>query len=248
MLEQIKKEGCAIGLSGGLDSSRTLHWAIENGLKPLCFTFDNGYNTPEADHNIKAMVKGLDHKIIKVRPNRYKKLQEAFIKAGLPNVEIPTDHILMAISLKFAKENGVKWILSGGNTVSESIMPESWSYPARDLTHIKDVYKKMTGENLDKLPLCSVWMWNDYKWNHGIETIYPLDYIDYNLEESRELLKEKYGWKDYGNKHEENIFTQWFQNFYLQKFGIDKRKAHLSSLINAGQMTKEEALQKITDS
>lgn len=65
----------------------------------------------------------------------------------------------------------------------------------------------------------------------------------YSSKESKKLLAELYGWKDYGLKHEESVFTKWYQNFYLfQVRGIDKRKAHYSSLINAGQMTRSEAM------
>jgi hypothetical protein len=57
------------------------------------------------------------------------------------------------------------------------------------------------------------------------------------------MLIEKYGFKSTGEKHEESIFTRWFQAFYLfEKFGIDKRKAHFASLINAEQMTRSEAM------
>jgi hypothetical protein len=153
----------------------------------------------------------------------------------------------MALTYETAHNHGIKWILSGGNTNSESIMPESWGYQPKDLTHIKDIFKKMTGEELLGLPLCSIWKWNDYKWTEGIQTFYPLDYINYNLAEAKTRLKLKYDWKDYGEKHEESIFTGWFQNVVLPKrWGIDKRKAHLSSLIVSGQMSRAEALEKLS--
>lgn len=252
MLGQIKKDGegkeydCLIGLSGGLDSSTTVDWAIKNGLRVLAFTLDNSYNTKEANHNINRLVTKLDleHKVIRVDAEKYTKLQNAFFIAGVKNCEIPTDHILMAVSLKLAKENDIKWILSGGNSVSESIMPESWGYNARDLTHIKDIFSRVyPDETLDDLPTCSIWEWNHYKHDCGIQTFYPLDYLDYNLKESKEYLAEEYDWQDYGLKHEESIFTGWFQNVFLPlHWGIDKRRAHLSSLIVAGQMTRDEAL------
>lgn len=253
MLEQIKKDGedreydCLIGLSGGLDSSTTFDWAIKNGLRVLAFTLDNDYNTDEANHNIMALIDGrCDFKKIEVDHEVYTKLQEAFFKAGVKNCEIPTDHILMAITYKLSYENDIKWILSGGNSISESIMPASWSYNARDLTHIKDIYERFNNEKLDGIPLCSIWMWNEYKHTNGIKLFYPLDYIDYNLADAKKMLKIKYGWQDYGEKHEESEFTKWFQNVYLyKKWGIDKRKAHYSSLIVAGQMTRDEALKRL---
>lgn len=247
ILRQIKgkKYDCLIGLSGGVDSSMVLHHAVRLGLKPLCFGMDNGYNNPKADENVLRMVEKLKVPYIRheIDKKKFADLQSAFMKAGLKNIEIPTDHIIMAITYEIADRYGIKWILSGGNTATESIMPPSWGYSARDLTHIKDVYKKMTGRKLSGLPTCGLFKWNYYKWIKGMKMLYLLDYLDYNRAESVKLLEQEYGWKDYGAKHEESIFTQWFQNFYLfEKFGIDKRKAHLSSLIASGQMTRSQAL------
>lgn len=254
-IEQIKKDGagnkydCLIGLSGGVDSSLTLHYAVELGLRPLCFSIDNGWNDPKADENIMRLVETLKVPFYRytIDLDRFRELQSAFMKAGVINLEIPTDHILMASSYEMAQKYGIKWILSGGNVATESIMPYSWSYPARDLVHIKAIYKKFTGKNLRKLPMCSLLKFNWYKWIKGIRIFYLLDYYTYNRQDAIKLLEDTYGWKNYGDKHEESMFTKWFQNFYLfQKFGIDKRKAHYSSLINSGQMTRSEAMFQLT--
>lgn len=174
-----KKYDVLIGLSGGVDSSFTLVKAVALGLRPLCFSVDNGWNDPKADENIMRLVEGLKVPFYRYTINveKFRRLQAAFIKAGLINLEIPTDHILMASSYEMAEKYGIKYILSGGNVATESIMPASWSYTARDLVHIKDVYKKMMGTKLDGLPLCSLLKFNWYKWIKGIRTIYLLDYI-----------------------------------------------------------------------
>lgn len=256
IINQIKKDGlnkdydCLIGLSGGADSSTVLHHAIKLGLRPLCFSVDNGWNDKKADENIMRLVEGLKVPFFRytIDLDKFMELQATFIKSGVPNIEIPTDHILLATSYELANKYGIKWILSGGNVATESIMPSSWGYNARDLTHIKDIYKKYTGRNLNGLPVCGLLKFNYYKWIKGIKTFYLLDYLDYNLEESKELLKEKYGWQDYHEKHCESLFTWWFQNYYLfEKFGIDKRKAHYSSLINSGQITRKEAMDLLAD-
>lgn len=233
-----------IGLSGGVDSSYVLLKAVELGLRPLCFSIDNGWNDPKADENMMRLVEGLKVPFYRytIDVPKFRKLQAAFIKAGLKNLEIPTDHILMAASYEMAAKYGIKYILSGGNVATESIMPPSWGYSARDLVHIKDVYKKMTGEKLNGLPLCSLLKFNWYRWVKGIKTVYLLDYLDYNRNQAVKELQEKFGYIPYGEKHCESIFTRWFQNFYLYtKFGIDKRKAHLSSEINSGQITRAQA-------
>lgn len=238
-----------IGLSGGLDSSYLLLKAVKMGLRPLCFSVDNGWNSEKADHNIMRLVEGLKVPFYRYTLDipRFRSLQASFIQAGQKNIEIPTDHILMSASLEMAQRYGIKYILSGGNAASESIMPASWGYNARDLVHIKDVYRRMTGKNLTGLPLCSLLKWNIYRWWYGIRTVYLLDFLDYNRQKAIQELS-TLGWENYGAKHEESVFTQWFQNFYLyQKFGVDKRKAHLSSLINSGQLTKSEALREIAE-
>ena len=255
VINQIKQDGqgkqydCLIGLSGGVDSSYLLDRAVWLGLRPLCFSVDNGWNEQKADENIMRLVEKLKVPFYRytIDLKKFRKLQSAFIKAGLPNIEIPTDHILMATSYKLAARYGIKWILSGGNVATESIMPPSWGYNARDLVHIKDVYRKMTGLKLKGLPTCSLVKWNWYRWVKKIKTWYLLDYIDYNRDTAIKFLADEYRYQPYGEKHCESTFTWWFQNYYLfEKFGIDKRKAHLSSLINSGQMTRQEALNVLT--
>lgn len=246
-----KKYDCLIGLSGGVDSSYALHLLVHCGYKPLCFSIDNGWNDPRADENIMRLVEGLKVPFYRYTIDipKFRELQAAFLKAGVKNIEIPTDHILMAASYEMADKYGIKYIISGGNVATESIMPPSWGYNARDLVHIKAIYKKFMGKRLKGLPLCSLLKFNWYKWVKKIQTIYLLDYYDYKRAEAIKLLEEKYGYKAYGEKHCESVWTAWFQSFYLyEKFGIDKRKAHYSSLIASGQMTRDEAIIKLTES
>lgn len=249
IIRQNGKYNCIIGLSGGIDSSTALYKLMEKGLiRPLCFSIDNGWNDPIADENIMRLVEGLKVPFFRYTIDlaKFKELQAAFLRAGVINAEIPSDHIIVATAYEMAAKYGIKYIISGGNLASESIMPYSWSYPARDLRHIKAIYKKFTGKRLKGLPMMSLLKFNYYKWVKGIKVINVLDWMDYNREESIKLLNQKFGWKNYGDKHEESIWTKWFQNFYLfEKFGIDKRKAHYSSLIVSGQMTRQEAMAKL---
>ncbi len=238
-----------IGLSGGVDSSYALYKAVKMGLRPLCFTIDNGWNDPRADENIMRLVEGMKVPFYRysVDKKRFTELQGAFMKAGQKNIEIPTDHILMASTYELAEKYGIKWVISGGNVATESIMPASWGYNARDLTHIKDIYKTYCRKPLKDLPVCGLLKWNWYKWVKGIKIVYLLDYMEYNRAKAIEELEKEFGYKNYGEKHCESTFTQWFQNYYLfEKFGIDKRKAHLSSLIVSGQMKRSEALFALT--
>lgn len=242
------KYDCLIGLSGGIDSATALVKAVEMGLRPLCFSVDNGWNNPVADENVMNLVEGLKVPFFRyvIDREKFRDLLLAFINSGVKNIEIPTDHILMAVSYEIANKYNIKTIISGGNVATESIMPPSWGYNARDLVHIKDIYKKHTGKNNIELPTCSLIKWNYYKWIKRIKIIYILDYFNYDRKKSIEELKNRFNFKDYYEKHCESYLTWWFQNYYLfEKFSIDKRKAHLSSLINSGQITRREALEEL---
>lgn len=234
-----------LGLSGGVDSSYCLHLLHKMGLRVLTYSIDNGWNDPKADENMMKLVETMRVPFIRytIDLQRFKELQGAFLQAGVKNLEIPTDHILMATAYELANQYGIKTIISGGNWATESVMPRSWGYQPRDLKHIKAIYRKFTSKSLKGLPVCGLLKWNWYKWWKGIKTVNLLDFYQYNREEAIETLEREYGFKPYGEKHCENIYTWWFMNFYLfEKFGIDKRKAHLSSLILSGQMTREDAL------
>ncbi len=248
---EIKKSGrnnrfdCLLGLSGGVDSSLVLHYLVEQGIRPYCYSVDNGWNTPHSDENIMRMVEGLKVPFYRytIDLEKFKELQIAFIESGTANIEIPTDHLLMATSYEMARKNNIKYIISGGNLATEGIMPKSWGYQARDLKFIESVYEKKYLKKISGLPLMSLPGYLYHRFMKGIRVINLLDYYEYHREEAKKLLSEKYGWKDYGEKHEESNFTKWFQNSWLSQFGIDKRKAHYSSMINSKQMTRVEALQ-----
>ncbi len=248
---QGKKYDVIIGLSGGIDSAAALMICLEEGLRPLCFSVDNGWNDPVADENIMKLVEGLKVPFFRytIDKEKFSQLQSAFMNAGVINIEIPSDHVIITTAYNMAEEYDIKYIISGGNVATESIMPYSWSYHARDLRHIQAIYKSFTGYRLKGLPMMSLLKFNYFKWIKKIKVVNILDSYDYNRADSIRDLTRRFGYRDYGEKHEESVFTKWFQNFYLfEKFAIDKRKAHFSSLIVSGQMTRREAMDKLTAS
>ena len=247
LLKSMKYESI-IGLSGGLDSSTTACLLKELGKRPLAFVFDNNWNTEIANRNIQKVLDytKFDCLFIKVDWEQFRDLQLAFIKSGISNIEIPTDHLLYALIYKIANMVGAKIIYNGGNSQSEGYMPEEWSYNARDLKMIKAIHRRFGTRPMDKLPVLSLWgyIWN--KFIKGIKVIQPLEEYDYKIKEAKEELKRLIDFEEYGEKHEESIYTRWFQQYYLPiKFGVDKRVAHFQSLVNSGQMTKEEMEEKL---
>ena len=243
-----KKYDVLLGLSGGVDSSYTLHCLLESKLRPYTFSLDNDENTPEANHNIKNLVQktGVDHEVVKIDLGKYHELQKAFVLSGVSNIEIPTDHILMAVTYRMAKKKKIRTVVGGGNWQTESIMPKAWGYEPKDLTHIKAIYKRFIGKRLKGLPTISLpgYIWNRFV--RRIKIVNLLDYYDYNRRDAIQTLVERYDFKPYGEKHGESKFTKWFQDYYLPvKFGYDKRKPHLSSMIHSGQITRDEALEEL---
>ena len=241
---------CILGISGGVDSSYLAHYATKIlGFKVLLLHIDTGWNSDIAVQNIKNLAKKLDlelHTYV-LEWEVIKDLQRSFFLSGVANLDIPQDHAFSACMYNEAKKNKINYILSGGNMTTESILPKSYGYDSSDSRHLLDIHKKFGRKKLKNYPIFSLYKrMFYYPIAKSIKTFRPLDYLDFNKDEARALLQKEYGWKDYGGKHCESKFTKFFQNYYLPtKFGFDKRKAHLSSLISCGQLTRDEAIKEI---
>lgn len=114
-----------------------------------------------------------------------------------------------------------------------------------DVVLLKDINRRFGKRPLKDYPLCGILKYKIlYKYFYGMTRIYPLDYVVYDKDAAQEFLHEKYGWTKYENKHYENVFTRFFEGYYLpHKFGFDTRKNVLSNQILAGTMTRECALE-----
>jgi len=74
-----------------------------------------------------------------------------------------------------------------------------------------------------------------------------LNNLNYRKFEAMEILKRELNWREYGAKHFESLFTKFYQAYILPvKFGIDKRKAHLSALVRNGELTRDQAVQELS--
>lgn len=252
LVAQIKADGegkpydCIIGISGGVDSTYLTLTAVQLGLRPLCVHFDSGWNSELAVANIHNLVTslGLDLYTHVVDWREMKDLQLAYLKSGIANADTPTDHAFGYVSYHQAQKYGVKHILAGFNFLSESILPSAWGYTAHDARLLKAVHKRFGKARLKTYPVMSALMrtlW--YPYVRGIASHNILNLIPYHYAEAKEIIAREVGWSDYGGKHHESIFTRWFQAYYLPtRFGFDKRLAHYSSLIVAGEMTRDDAL------
>ncbi len=246
-----KKYDCVIGLSGGVDSSYLAYILrkLYPELRILAIHIDGGWNSELAVHNIENIVKilGIDLYTGVVPWEEMQDLQLAFFKSQLANQDVPQDHTFFATLYHVANKNGIKYFLSGGNLATESILPSSWGYNAMDATQLKAVHKKFGKKKLKKYEIVSFFKRKVYyPYFKKFRIIRPLDFLPYLKDEAKETIKSELNWRDYGGKHHESKFTKFFQAHWLPtKFGFDKRKAHLSSLIVSGQMTRDEALKEL---
>lgn len=248
-----RKYDCIIGMSGGVDSSYLLHVAVKMmDLRPLVVHVDGGWNTEIAVRNIERMVTALGLELFTyvVDWNEMRDLQLAFLKSSVANQDTPQDHVFFAKLYDFAIKNKIRYVLNGANLTSESILPLSWGYNPRDKIHIKAVHKKFGRIKLKTFPLMSSFQIFLY-WPYikRMQRVTPLNWMDYNKNEAIKFLGKNYGWQYYGGKHLESVWTKFFQGYYLPvKFGYDKRKAHLSSLIISGQISRQEAIEILKSS
>jgi N-acetyl sugar amidotransferase len=257
-VDKIKEQGkgkdfdCIIGLSGGLDSSYLTYIAKEKlGLRPLLFHVDAGWNTDQAVGNIEKLVDGLGLELFTevINWEEIKDLQVALLKSQIPHLDIAQDTAFFSTLYKFARENKIKYVLTGGNFSTECCRePEEWgAYPGTDKTLIMDIHAKFGKAPLDTFPIVDVFTSKIYyKYVLGMQVFKPLDLIPYVKKDAEETLERLFGWKKFQHKHHESRFTRFFEDYWLpRKFGFDRRRAHFSSLILTGQMTRQEALERM---
>lgn len=242
---------CILGLSGGVDSSYLAIKAQQWGLRPLVMHVDAGWNSELAVANIEALVKHCGYELHThvVDWDDMRDLQLAYLRAGISNQDVPQDHIFFASLYHFAVRNNIRYILSGGNISTESIFPASWHWTAMDSINLKAIHKKYgirKFKNYKTISFFEFFVW--FPLIKKMRVLRPLDFMLYDKNEALQELQATVGYKPYPRKHGESLFTKWFQNHYLPfKFGMDKRRPHLSSLIVSGQMTRQEALEKLSE-
>jgi N-acetyl sugar amidotransferase len=252
---QIKADGkgkpydCIMGLSGGVDSTYVALQARRLGLRPLAVHLDNGWNAELAVMNIEQIVSRLDidlHTLV-IDWEEFRDLQRAYLLAGVIDIEVVSDHAIFATLYKLAAKYGIRHILSGTNVVTEFVMPSNWIYAKTDHVNIRAIHKQFGKVPLRTYPFIDLKV---KKWDQMVLKVRShsiLDWVPYNKTAVKASIQQELGWRDYGGKHHESLFTRFYQGYILpQKFGVDKRKAHLSNLIYSGQITKDEALEELS--
>jgi N-acetyl sugar amidotransferase len=243
-----KKYDCLIGLSGGVDSSYVAYLVKQFGLRPLAVHFDNGWNSELAVHNVNSIIENLDfdlHTIV-VNWEEFRDLQLSYLKASVIDIEVVSDHAIQATMFQLSEKFNIDYIISGTNIVTEYILPSAWIYNKLDYSNLKNIHKTFGNKKLITYPKVTFKKFIKYTGFRKLTPISILDYVDYNKEAAIAIITKELDWRDYGGKHCESLWTKFYQNYILpEKFGVDKRKAHLSTLICSGQITRDEALTEL---
>ena len=75
-----------------------------------------------------------------------------------------------------------------------------------------------------------------------------LDDIRFDPAVAKRTLIEEFGWHEYGGKHCDKVFTRTFQSVHLpMRFGIDKHRAYVASLIASGLLSRPDAMKCLTE-
>jgi N-acetyl sugar amidotransferase len=239
---------CVLGISGGTDSCYAAYVAKSAGLRPLAVHLDNGWNSDIAVKNIRRVTSklGIDYQSYVLDWEEFKDLQLAFLRASVTEIETPTDIAIPAALHRVAAEHGVKYILSGGNTATEGILPKAFHYNAKDTRYLRAVHRRFGTRPLKTFPTFGFLTEAYYKLVKGIRFFYLLDCVPYDKKEANALLREKFGWQDYGGKHFESKITGFVQSYvFPTKFGLDYRRPTLSTQICVGSVGRDEALEEL---
>jgi N-acetyl sugar amidotransferase len=258
LINKIKYEGknkdydCIIGLSGGMDSSFVTYVAKEKfGLRPLIFHCDAGWNSDLGISNIQKIIEGLDLDLVTevVNWEEMKDLQRAFFKSQVPFVDQPQDLALFSAMYNFAAKNGFKYVITGGNNSTEVVRESiDWTYFSTDMRYVRDIHHKFGEYKLKTFPICDIFKYKIYyRFIKGIRVIKLLDYYPFIKNEAIQELSDLFGWQPYQMKHYESRFTKFFESYWTpRKHGYDKRRVYFSSEILTGQMTREEAIDRLS--
>lgn len=241
-----KEYDCVIGISGGIDSCYAAYVLKNLGLRPLAVHMDNGWNSDIAAKNIKTVAEtlGIDYESVVLDWEEFKDLQLAFLRASVPEIETPTDIAIPAALHRIAAEHGVRFIVSGGNYATEGILPRAWHYDAKDVRFLRAVHQRFGTRRLRSFQTFGFVNETYYKLVKRIRFVYVLNLVPYSKSGAIKVLQDELGWRPYGGKHHESRITGFVQSYILPvKFGIDYRRATLSTQICAGEIERDHAIE-----
>jgi hypothetical protein len=244
--ERVKSRGkghkydCLVGISGGIDSTFMLHLCKVHQVRVLPFHMDNGFNTEQAEHNMRAICEYTGYKMERfiVPSEKWRKVNVAVLMAGVSDADIPNDIAMAKLMLDTAHAQDCPIILNGHSFRNEGSVPIGWTY--MDGAYLKDMYRRYWHEELTGFPILTVW--DQIKASlRGIKHERPLYHLGLTKEEQIIILEGVIDFKRYQGRHCENDYTAFAGWLTYQRFGIDKRIIDLSAQIRSGRISKWDA-------
>ncbi len=243
-----RKYDCVVGVSGGCDSSYLIVRMVELGLRPLAVHFDNTWNSPVSTQNIYNVLERLNvdlHTYV-VDNREYDDILRSFILSGVKDIDAPTDLGLASVLYQTAEKHGIKYIIEGHSFRTEGIAPLDWIY--MDGRYIGSVHKQFGRLPMKTYPNMSIAQFIRWTALRGIQRVRPLYYMDYDKEQVKRMLAEKYGWEWYGGHHLENRYTAFVHLYFLpRRWNADLRHLGHAATVRSGQMPREVALAELRE-
>jgi len=259
LIESVKRRtrrrryDCAIGISGGRDSTYTLYLAAKRwGLRVLAVHFDDHFGNPVAAENMRRATEklGVGFKIVTSDWNESRDLKIAFLKASTPDMEAGTDIGIATALYGTAVEEDIKTIFIGHSFRTEGIIPLSWNYMEGD-------YTRAVHRRFGTVPL-KRWRPADPGFNLGLAhlfyyavikgiRVFPVCYyFRYVRSEADAVLQNELGWVNTGAHYYDDLYQGLMHYIYRVKFGMERRRPAYSALVRSGQMPREEALRRLS--
>ena len=246
-----KKFDCVVGISGGRDSTYTLYLAKSLGLRPLAVHFNDGFGNPVAGDNMRKVVEKLDVELRTVTSDwrESKDLRVAFLRASVPDLNIPTDVGIAATLYGVARKENVKYIFIGHSFRTEGVAAPEWS--CLDGRYMRAIHKKFGKYPLQK------WTPTNPGYNLGlreivyytilcgIRTITPLYHVNYVRSEVDEFISRELGWQTTGAHYLDDLSQALLAHVIRLKHGIDRRQLNYGALVYSGQMSRQEAFDRM---
>ena len=249
--------------SGGKDSTYTLKLAVEKyKLKVLAFTLDNGFISGTAFENINRVVDFLGVDLVTYRPSfkfmksliRATSLNKIYNKRTLTRISANCNSCITLVNiaaLRIALEKKIPFILAGFTLgqipLNSIIFKNSYRFFQDSREPVLKKYRELIGPQVDEYMCIKDSLLNSVESDpHNINL---LCIEDINEEK---ILNEvgKIGWiapKDVDGCSS-NCRLNAFNNYVHEKsMGYNPYELELSHLIRKGKLTREEALNKISD-
>lgn len=244
-----RRYDCVLGVSGGVDSSYAVYFAVKKlGLRPLAVHLDNSWNSELAVLNIERLIRGLGVDLYThvIDWKEFRDLQRSMFRASVVDIELLTDHAIIATLYAAARKFRIPTVLTGDNFTTEATLPEGWNHRKTDLFNILSIHRRYGTQKIPSFPKLGTPEFFVHEALLGIRWFRPLFYTPFEKAGAVRELERAVGWRAYGGKHYESIFTRFYQGYFLpRKFGIDKRWFHLSRLVASGQITRDAALAEL---